>query len=157
MTEGTPHQENLWSGETSCQVSMVEVRINHKMQISCRIFTVASPFHSRDIFRGIYLLNDSRWTRCKVASLLTQLPCRACVLWPVLWWHPGGACFLFYYTDSISHLLAADTVAHGFVSMEMAMGWQWFKLGLCDVVLCDPVLVLQQIIGYRFSSSIKTP
>lgn len=33
-----------------------------------------------------------------------------------------GGTLLFYYTDSISHLLAADTVTRVFASMEMAIG-----------------------------------
>lgn len=45
-----------------------------------------------------------------------------------------GGTLLFYYTDSISHLLAADTVTRVFASMEMAIGWQWFKHGLCGTV-----------------------
>lgn len=42
--------------------------------------------------------------------------------------------FLFYSTDSIPHLLVADTVTRVFVSMEIAIGWKWFKHGLCGIV-----------------------
>lgn len=71
-----------------------------------------------------------------VVPLLTQQQdSRESVLWPALTimaMHAGT--FLFYYADSISHLLAADSVTRVFVSVETAIGWQWFKHGLCGIV-----------------------
>lgn len=59
-----------------------------------------------------------------------------------------GGTFLFHYAKSTSCSLAADTMTRVSVSMEMPYADS--NLNMVYVALCDPTLVLQQIIDYIF-------
>lgn len=135
MTEGIPHvgKSIKWRN----RLPSLSVRFEKKSQdvdMHANCFVVFLFFYYFHMNYSIQTNIFFHWARHKVVSLPIQLHCRECVLWPTFGWYPGGTCFLFYYSDSFSHLLAGDTVTRVFVSMEMVMGWQWFKCGLCDVV-----------------------
>lgn len=115
MIEGTLHAGKSIKWRNS--LPSLSSRLRHKSQ---------DVDMNAALFVKLSLLRFYRkwWNSTTVVSLLTQRPASR---EPVLRAAPTvgmlhGGTFLFYYTDSVSDLLAADTVTRVFVSTERPIG-----------------------------------